>query len=117
MGERRKRPLRVNFDGQVKLEFHGATISSDAGLLVYCVLRELDDAFCLIAGLNDLIEEARRGKNIQHSVTALLRQSIYGRLAGYEDTNDAARLRVDPAVRRVVGERAPGTVWPHRPVR
>ena len=50
MGERRKRALRVKFDGQVKLEFHGATISSDAGLLLY---RELDEAFGLTAGLCD----------------------------------------------------------------
>lgn len=35
MGERGKRALRVKFDGQLKLEFHGTTISSDAGLLVY----------------------------------------------------------------------------------
>jgi len=103
MGERQKRPLRVNFDRQVKLEFHGATISSDAGLLVY---RELDEVFGLTAGLRNLIEETRTGKNIQHSLTALLRQSVYGRLAGYEDTNDSARLRVDPSVRRIVGERA-----------
>jgi hypothetical protein len=36
----------------------------------------------------------------------MLRQSVYGRLAGYEDVNDAERLRVDPAMRRVVGGRA-----------
>ena len=30
MGERGKRALQVNFDGKLKLEFHGATISSDA---------------------------------------------------------------------------------------
>jgi len=35
MGERGKRALRVKFDGQLKLEFHGAKISSDTGLLVY----------------------------------------------------------------------------------
>ena len=81
----------------------GRRLVAMRGLLVY---RELDDAFCLTAGLKDVIEETRTGKNIQHSVTALLRQSIYGRLAGYEDTNDAARLRVDPAVHRIVGERA-----------
>lgn len=32
MGERGQRALRVNFDGELKLEFHGTTISSDAGL-------------------------------------------------------------------------------------
>jgi len=36
----------------------------------------------------------------------LLRQSIYSRLAGYEDVNDAERLSVDPAMRHVVGGRA-----------
>ena len=54
MGERRKQSLRVHFDRQVKLEFHGARLSSDAGLLVY---RELDEALGLTAGLNDLIVE------------------------------------------------------------
>jgi hypothetical protein len=37
---------------------------------------------------------------------AMLRQAVFGRLAGYEDLNDAERLRVDPAMRRVVGGRA-----------
>ena len=103
MGERGKRALRVNFDGKLKLEFHGTTISSDAGLLVY---RELDEALGLTADLESLIDEPRMGKNIQHKLTALFRQSVYGRLAGYEDTNDAERLRVDPSLRRIVGERA-----------
>jgi len=52
------------------------------------------------------LRDNRTGKNTQHSVRALLRQSIYGRLAGYEDINDAERLCVDPAMRQVVGERA-----------
>ena len=43
---------------------------------------------------------------MRHSLTALLRQSIFSRLAGYEDLNDAERLRVDPAMRAVVGGRA-----------
>jgi hypothetical protein len=40
MGEGKKRPLSVNFDRQVKLEFHGTTVTSDAGLIAY---RELDE--------------------------------------------------------------------------
>ncbi len=37
---------------------------------------------------------------------AMIRQAVYGRVAGYEDVNDAERLRVDPAMRRIVGGRA-----------
>lgn len=103
MGERKKDALRVNFDRKLKLEFHGMKVTSDAGLLAY---RELDEAFGLMATINSELEDDRTGKNTQHNVTALLRQSIYSRLAGYEDTNDAERLSVDPAMRQVVGGRA-----------
>ncbi len=103
MGERKKRALRVKFDRKLKLEFHGTKITSDAGLLAY---RELDDVLGLTAtGALDFSDN-RTGKNTQHSFTALLRQSIYSRLGGYEDTNDAERLSVDPAMRYVVGGRA-----------
>jgi len=47
----------------------------------------------------------RTGKNTQHSIAALLRQSIYSKLAGYADTNDAERLCGDPAMRHVAGGR------------
>jgi len=103
MGEAKKRPLRVDFDRTIKLEFHGSKISSDAGLLAF---RELDEAFGLSEMGGAELFDFRTGWNVRHSMTALLRQSIYGRLAGYEDLNDADRLSIDPIMRRIVGGRA-----------
>ena len=103
MGESRKRPLRVEFDKSVKLEFHGARVSSDAGLLLH---RELDEMLGLTEQTGTSLTDMRTGKNTHHTLTALLRQSVYGRLAGYEDVNDAERLRLDPTMRQVVGGRA-----------
>jgi Transposase DDE domain group 1 len=88
-GEAKEQPVRVAFDRRIKLEFHGARITSDGGLLAY---RELDDAFGLTMMAASTLAEGRRGKNIRHRLLALLRQAIYGRLAGYEDVNDAERL-------------------------
>jgi hypothetical protein len=50
----------------------------------------------------DFIAEGRTGKNIQHQVTGLLRQSVYARLAGYEDACDHEGLSRDPAMRAVI---------------
>src|SRR5918993_6020526 len=76
-----KEPLRVAFGRRLKLEFHGAKITSDGGLLAY---RELDDALGLTAMAVSAVAEGRRGKNIRHRLLGLLRQAGYGRLAGYE---------------------------------
>jgi hypothetical protein len=103
MDDGRKQALRVQFDGKIKLRFHGAKITSDAGLLAF---RELDQAFRLTERGSTVSSGRGRGKNTQHTMLAMLRQGVYGRLAGYEDVNDADRLRVDPTMRRVVGGRA-----------
>jgi hypothetical protein len=95
-----KEPLRVAFDRRLKLEFHGAKITSDGGLLAY---RELDDALGLTTTAASALAEGRRGRNIRHRLLGLLRQAVYGRLAGYEDVNDAERLARDPAMRAIVG--------------
>jgi hypothetical protein len=100
-----KEPLRVAFDRRLKLEFHGATITSDGGLLAY---RELDDALGLTATGVSALAEGRRGTNIQHRLLGLMRQAIYGRLAGYQDLNDADRLARDPAMRAIVGREGLG---------
>jgi hypothetical protein len=75
-----KEPLRVTFDHRLKLEFHGARITSDGGLLAY---RELDDALGLTTMGVSALAEGRRGRNIRHRLLGLLRQAVYGRL-GYE---------------------------------
>ena len=103
MGEAGKDALRVGFDRTIMLAFHGARVSSDAGLFPY---RDLDEAAGLTTSGTSQLFDLRTGGNIQHSMTALLRQSIYSRLAGYEDVNDAERLSVDPVMRHVVGGRA-----------
>ncbi len=100
MGDEKRTPLKLNFDSKVRLEFRGATITSDEGLLA---CRELDDALELTDSANAFLKESRTGKNILHKLIPLLRQSIYSRLAGYDDTNDADRLSQDPAMRVVVG--------------
>jgi hypothetical protein len=99
-GEAREPPLRPTFDRRIKLEFHGARITSDGGLLAY---RELDDTLVLTEiAIADLLD-GRRGKNARHTLGGLFRQSVFGRLAGYEDVNDAERLARDPAMRAIVG--------------
>jgi hypothetical protein len=102
-GEADRSALRLDFDRRLMLQFRGSTITSDAGLLAY---RELDDALHLTDTAADKLADARTGKNGRHRLAGLLRQSVFGRLAGYEDVNDAARLCHDPAMRWVVGNRA-----------
>ena len=87
----------------MKLEFHGTTVTSDAGLLAF---RELDDALGLTALAAEVLADPRTGRNGRHSLIAQLRRSVFGRLAGYEDVNDADRLGRDPAIRWIVGGRA-----------
>ena len=95
-GDSDRWPLRPVFDRRLRLEFHGSRVTSDAGLLAY---RELDDALGLTAMVGKLIADMRTGKNGRHGLIGLLRQSVFGRLAGYEDVNDADRLGRDPAMR------------------
>ena len=102
-GESNRGPLRPVFDRRLKLEFHGSRVTSDAGLLAY---RELDEALGLTALADDVFTDNRTGSNTRHVLTGLLRQSVFGRLAGYEDVNDADRLSCDPAMRWIVGGKA-----------
>src|SRR3974390_3054352 len=102
-GEAESDVVRLDFDRRLMLQFRGSVVTSDAGLLAY---RELDDALGLTALAGDALADVRTGKNGRHALVGLLRQSVFGRLAGYEDVNDAERLRHDPAMRWIVGGKA-----------
>jgi hypothetical protein len=78
MGERQNDALRVDFDRQIKLEFHGCTVTSDAGVLAH---RELNNALGLTRTAASSLQDTRTGQNTQHTFAALLRQSICSRLA------------------------------------
>jgi hypothetical protein len=103
MGATKNGGMRLLFDRRLRLEFRGAKITTDAGLLA---VRELDEMMGLTDMAGDKIVDKRTGKNIQHRIPGLLRQSVYARLAGYEDVNDHEGLSRDPAMRAVVGKRA-----------
>jgi hypothetical protein len=102
-GEAQSDALRLDFDRRLKLEFHGSSVTSEAGLLAY---RELDDALGLMAVAGQHLVDSRTGRNGRHDLVGMLRQSVFGRLAGYEDVNDADRLGRDPAMRWIVGGKA-----------
>ncbi len=102
-GEAKDDVLRLDFDRRVMVQFRGSVVTSDAGLLAY---RELDDALGLTPAVGDLLADARTGKNGRHALVGMFRQSVFGRLAGYEDVNDALRLRHDPAMRWIIGGKA-----------
>src|SRR6201998_4988606 len=94
-GESVSDAVRLDFARRLTLQFRGSVVTSDAGLLAY---RELDDALGLSAMAGEMLAEPRTGKNG--------RQSVFGRLPGYEDVNHAERLRHDPAMRWIVGGKA-----------
>src|SRR5262247_2159757 len=96
MGDARTGPVCLSFNPQLRVEFRGATVTSDAGLLLP---RELDERLGLSALIDRHFTDPRTGRNSQFPLPDLFRQSIYSRLAGYADTNDAERLAEDPTFR------------------
>jgi len=96
VGDAGSGPIRFTFNPQLRIEFRGATVTSDAGLLLP---RELDERLGLSALIERHLTDPRTGHNRQFPLPDLFRQSIYSRLAGYEDTNDAERLAEDPTFR------------------
>ncbi len=103
MGEQQNGPFQLSFNASLRVDFQGSRVTSDAGLIL---VRELDEHL----GFGELIEghlTDPRGTNARLPLADLLRQSVYSRLAGYEDVNDAERLGHDPTFRLIGSEK----VW------
>ena len=101
MGDKQNRPFQLSFNGLLKIDLQGSRITSDGGLVL---VRELDERL----GLSELIGEHltdHRGPNSRLPLADLFRQSVYSRLAGYEDVNDAERLSQDPTFRLIGSEK------------
>jgi hypothetical protein len=102
MGEAHRDALRLDSDRTSRFAFNGTKVISDGGLLAY---RELDEVLGPISTVDSELCDIRMEKNTEHGITALLRQSIYSRFSGYDDTYYAERLALDPTARRVAGSR------------
>ncbi|OQA67647.1 MAG: hypothetical protein BWY36_00644 [Candidatus Diapherotrites archaeon ADurb.Bin253] len=90
MGENKNSSFWVEFNKKLKIGFRGTQVTSDGGLIA---IREMDEKLGLTELAEEYLRDKRYGKNIQHEMAGLLIQSLYSRLAGYEDTNDAEGLR------------------------
>src|SRR5437016_5235999 len=104
MGEKQNEPFQLSFNASLKVDFQGSRVTSDGGLIL---VRELDERLGLGELISEHLSDVRRGKNTQLPLADLFRQSVYSRVAGYEDVNDAERLSQDPTFRLIGSEK----VW------
>ncbi len=98
MGDKEHKAFQLTFNRFLKVDFQGSRVTSDAGLLL---VRELDERLGLGKLIDEHLTDSRQGVNKKFSLTDLLRQSVYSRLAGYEDLNDAVRVSADPTFRLI----------------
>ena len=84
---------------QLVVQRHQGQISSDAGLLP---LRELDQRWGYSDAIAKCLDDGKSGR--EHSIVSMLRQRLYGILAGYEDCNDHDTLRNDPVFKMIAGK-------------
>src|SRR5499425_2145241 len=86
----------------IHADFSGGQITSDAGLLP---LRAFDQRHHLSCDWAGRLRDPRDPERTQHGTLALLRQRLYQIVAGYEDANDADRLRHDPLLQIVADQK------------
>ena len=98
MGELQHEPFQFEFngfsEGRVSGVAHHLRRRPPSGA-------ELDERLGLATLISEHLSDSRQGLNTQFSLADLLRQSVYSRLAGYEDLNDAVRVSADPTFRLI----------------
>ena len=102
MGEKQNGPFQLSFNASLKISFQGSRVTSDGGLIL---VRDLDERLGFGELITQHLTDSRRGKNTQLPLADLFRQSVYSRIAGYEDVNDAERLAQDPTFRLIGSEK------------
>jgi len=86
----------------VVVEFTAPEASSDSGWLL---LRQVDRRLGLTRRLAACLEDGRDSRKVRHELESLLLQRVLQIAAGYEDCNDADRLRSDPVLKLCCGRR------------
>ncbi len=89
---------------RLQADFSGGFLSNEGGLLL---VSELDQRLGITERLAKCFNDLRDQRFVEHSVEELLRQRLYGLVAGYEDLNDHELLRRDPLLAAVVGKADP----------
>jgi hypothetical protein len=97
MGETQNQPFQLSFNASLKVAFQGSKVTSNGGLIL---VRELEERLGFDKLIGRHLTDAR-AENARFSFADLLRQSVYSRLAGYEDVNDAEQLSHDPTFRLI----------------
>ena len=106
MVEGQNQPFQLSFNRFLRVDFQGSRVTSDGGQIL---VREPDERFGLSEPIGQHLVDSCTGRNRQFPLADLLRQSVYSRLAGYEDLNDAAQLSADPTFRLMGSDK----VWEH----
>ncbi len=90
--------LQLNGLKEIRMNFEGGDITSDAGLLL---IRAFDEEQKFSERMGRLVFDPRQAGKVVHEQVSLIRQRLYQIIAGYEDCNDANRLRFDPTLKVV----------------
>jgi hypothetical protein len=92
--------LRASFRASLRIQAREDSLSSFGGV---AYVREFEERTRALSPLIERLHDPRMASRRTHSVGALLRLAVYGRVLGFPDVTDADHLRFDPVLRSVIG--------------